>query len=270
MTDQIAGVAVTWVGRGRLEAALATEVGPRIMGFRVRGGRNVLAELPDEHIPVGDGRVYRFRGGHRLWVAPELPAVTYEPDDGPVTVEGGGDRISVRAANGPVAKEIAIELDEGGMSVRHRLVNGGADRLRLAAWAITQLRPGGIAVLPLRSGSDEHGLQADRSLVLWPYATLDDPLISVGEESVRFMPGRTTPTKLGSVAPEGDLEYLIDGWHFTKSATARTRTQVDLGATAQIYATGAFVELETVGPLVDLDPGTSVEHTERWLLRSHA
>ena len=41
-------------------------------------------------------------------------------------------------------------------------------------------------------------------------------------------------------------------------------TYADLAAAAQVYTGATFTEIETLGPLVDLEPGGSVEHRERW------
>jgi hypothetical protein len=40
----------------------------------------------------------------------------------------------------------------------------------------------------------------------------------------------------------------------------------DFGTSAQLFVNGDFLELETLGPLVDLPPGRSVTHVERWSL----
>ncbi len=59
---------------------MALEAGPRILRYRRPGGPNVFAALEDEaieHPAIGE---FRFLGGHRLWRAPELPALTYQRD----------------------------------------------------------------------------------------------------------------------------------------------------------------------------------------------
>ena len=43
----------------------------RIMGLTPAGGTNLLAHIPDFHpVPTPYGE-FHFRGGHRLWHAPE-------------------------------------------------------------------------------------------------------------------------------------------------------------------------------------------------------
>ncbi len=40
----------------------------------------------------------------------------------------------------------------------------------------------------------------------------------------------------------------------------------DMGASLQCYSGGDFLEIETLGPLVTLTPGASVDHQETWSL----
>ena len=74
------------LSNGSLELTVATGFGPRITEFAIRDDRNSLAELGEMAIELSCGRAYRMRGGHRLWVAPEVPEITYEPDNDPVAV----------------------------------------------------------------------------------------------------------------------------------------------------------------------------------------
>jgi hypothetical protein len=107
--------------------------------------------------------------------------------------------------------------------------------------------------------------------VLWPYTDLADPRIA-------FEPGvahvRSTPSgpalKLG-VAPGGDgpLAYRIGDEVFEKRIGVDPgAAHADLGATLQVYLCDDFCELETLGPLVTLEPGATTRHTERWTLRA--
>ena len=63
----------------------------------------------DRAIP--DSGTYRFHGGHRLWAAPEVPAITYAPDDHPCAVTTGDDGLTIRApvdAAGLI-KDVSVE-----------------------------------------------------------------------------------------------------------------------------------------------------------------
>ena len=58
--------------------------GPRIVRFLAFGGENLLADIPTiVHTEYGD---FSYRGGHRLWHAPEAIPRTYIPDDHGVSI----------------------------------------------------------------------------------------------------------------------------------------------------------------------------------------
>lgn len=243
---------------------LATGFGPRVIGMRPAGHSNLFAELGDLAIDLPDGRHYCFHGGHRLWLAPEVPEITYAPDDDPV--DAGGDNLTVWATgrSGDVEKTIRIEVagEEAMATVDHAVTNGGDRPIRPALWAITQLRPGGTALLPFTTNpSDPHGLQASTGLVGWPYT---DWAALEFDDGVIYIDGtRETPTKVGTALSRGWLAYVIDGWLFAKYATVG-ESSLDLGATGQIYACADFVELETIGVPLTLEPGETAQHREMW------
>ncbi|MGD0879845.1 MAG: hypothetical protein ABSA01_17110 [Anaerolineales bacterium] len=60
--------------------------GPRIVRLTLPGRPNLLAELPDAALETSLG-TYNFRGGHRLWCAPESLPGTYNPDNDGLKVE---------------------------------------------------------------------------------------------------------------------------------------------------------------------------------------
>lgn len=267
MSESVGGAEAVWTTDGRLELAVATTVGPRVLAFRLKGAENVLAELGALGIERDAGEQYTFYGGHRLWVAPEVPAITYMPDDGPVTVESGPGSITVVDESGPFAKVLTVTIVDGLVRMDHRLTNQSAESVTAAAWAITQLRPGGIARLPLGSAGPDHVLQPDRLIVGWPYSHWNDPLIELGRDEITFWPGRTSATKFGAAVGGAPLVYEWSGHRFAKWVEPPSiGTYGDLGASGQIYANDRFVELETLSPLVHLDPGASVAHNEWWSL----
>jgi hypothetical protein len=254
------------IGNRLISIEVATEFGPRVVGLQPAGGENLFADLGDLGIDLNDGRRFRFRGGHRLWLAPEVPDVTYEPDDGPVEVTAGPGFVETASLVGDVLKTIRVAVadDEAEAVVDHRLVNRGDEIIEVAPWAVTQLRPGGTALMPLGNGSPEPGrLQPWASVVGWAYTDWSalrwDPAHGVVEIPAR----RESPTKLGTPLARGWLAYVINGWAFAKYITVRPLS-IDLGASGQVYANKDFVELETLGAFVSLAPGESARHCETW------
>ena len=80
---------------GRYRIRVATAFGPRVLGLSCDGGPEIFASLPEVVIDRPDSGVYRFRGGHRLWASPELPPITYAPDDEPCSVTREDESISI-------------------------------------------------------------------------------------------------------------------------------------------------------------------------------
>jgi hypothetical protein len=252
---------------GRYRIRVATAFGPRVLGLSCDGGPEIFASLPEVVIDRPDSGVYRFRGGHRLWASPELPPITYAPDDEPCSVTREDESISIV---GPVdraglVKRMTLSGDSEGVVVDHELVNAGAAIIELAPWALSQIRLGGVAIVPVAGKPDEYRLSASSNIVIWPYTDLADPRVTWDHAGllVRAEPG--PPFKVGTGPAPGRLGYLIEGHLFTKQVpSAGPDRYPDRGAVAQFYLGDAFCELESVGPLSVLDPGGSVTHREVW------
>ena len=77
----------------------------------------------------------------------------------------------------------------------------------------------------------------------------------------------TTPQKFGAMGLEGKAAYARNGHLFVKTfphiAEADYR---DLNCAVEVFTNEQFLEVETLGPLVNLIPGETVEHVEQWYL----
>ena len=192
--------------------------------------------------------------------------MTYAPDDHPCEVIEA--ETSVRLA-GPVdmaglEKSMTVSLDGDRLLVDHRLTNARDEPRTVAPWAITQLRLGGVADLSI-GDSDPVGLQADRTLVLWPYTDLTDPRLSFRSDRVQIQGTPGPALKLGSGPDPGQLSYALDGWCFSKRLEPTAGGQfADRGAVGQIFVKDSFLELETLGRLSVLERGQSADHREIW------
>jgi hypothetical protein len=87
-----------------------------------------------------------------------------------------------------------------------------------------------------------------------------------GDEFVLFKTDALLPPfKVGYFNPHGWLAYCVDGILFRKTFSARTDTiYPDNNCNAEMYCNDQFVELESLGPLARLHPGSSVTHLETW------
>ena len=247
---------------------VAIEFGPRVLGFRRDPGPEMFANLgPDLVIDRPDSGTYRFRGGHRLWASPEIPMITYAPDDEPcgVTTMPDGVAIIGRADRAGLVKGINMMLADGGARVDHVLTNAGSEPIEVAPWAITQLRLGGEAIIPIEGQADPNRLQANRSLVMWPYTDLTDSRVTFHSDALSVRAEAGPAFKVGTGPDPGRLGYLLDGHLFTKTVVPSNHGPYpDRGAVGQFFLGDAFCELETVGPLVTLEPGEETAHREVW------
>ena len=165
-------------------------VGPRIIGLSLAGGDNLMVVLPDAKIPVESGDDYSLRGGHRLWYGPERPETTYITDDRPVEIRSAQDGVKIiQPIDGATGIQkilhISLDMDRAEVKIEHELFNTGSDPYQLAPWAVTMMRPGGEAILPLQIGKDDpHGLWPNRQLVFWPYTDIRSEHLALANRAV--------------------------------------------------------------------------------------
>ena len=240
-----------------------TTSGPRIIGLHAHGIEgNLFAETPHLHWPTPHGEYY-LRGGHRLWTAPEDPFYTC-PEDGVSVIEEDG-RVVLRSgidASG-LEKEISFHLDENCVHLTHRITWHGEEAMKLAPWGITQLPLGGMAILP-QSVSD--GLQPDRNLVFWPYSQIHDERLELQDDLIVIHARASERAfKIGNLNRHGWIACTLGGALFVKRFTpAKSLHYHDMGCNAEAYIKDAYIELETLGPVVKLNPTESVTHKETW------
>jgi hypothetical protein len=255
-----------------LVEVLAT-AGPRIVRLQLAGSsENLFGEVADAGWDTPWG-FYRLRGGHRLWFAPENPPLTSAPDEGGLLVSENahGLRLERLEPEPAMSKVMEIELasDRTAVTVRHTIQNEGKAVVEHAPWAITILPPGGVAVLPQQKGpiaGSEY--LPNRSLALWPYASVSDPRLELSDELVLVHAKQaTSPFKIGYLNRAGWAAYLRGGVLFCKHFDPQPeRAHADLNSNVEVYCNDGLLELETQAPLYRLEPGAEAEHEERWEL----
>lgn len=246
-----------------------TTAGPRIVGLSYRGSANLLAEVPEAYADTPNGP-YWFRGGHRLWRSPELMPETYALDNEGLLVERSPNGVVLtQPVPGGITKKIEIQLEPTRAACRltHHLTNCGDQTVRLAPWALTMLRLGGVGIFPQPTVPADPGeLLPNRKLVLWPYTRMNDERVIWGDQAVlvKAVP-QLPPVKFGYLNLDGWMGYAIDGLLFVKRfRVLKDGEYPDYGCNCETYANHRFIELETLGPLTDLQPGGSVTLVEEW------
>ncbi len=268
---------------GVVEVRVVTDVGPRIMDFRRLGGENVLYVRSAEAGKSGESS-WVFRGGWRLWVAPEREETTYVPDNHPCRARIEGARLIVegpeqRQAGIQKIVEITLLPGEPRVRLKSRIRNIGSTSVRYAAWSLPVLRPGGRAFLPMDVGPLE-AFDAVRRYILWSYTRMDDPRYRWGDQLIevdhRKVPTvspragskrRADESKVGTDSRQGWAAYLLGNELFLKRFPAKAPGEYpDGGATTEVYSSWEFLELENLGPLTTLAPGEEIVLPEDWWL----
>jgi hypothetical protein len=273
-TTRFLGLDCVRLENSALSLLVTKSVGPRIIALYLPDGSNLFAEIPDRTVECPGAGEFHFYGGHRLWHAPEALGRTYLPDDSPVEIATIEDGLTATQPTEPrtgLQKRLRIRLPDNSATVivDHILTNQGLWPVTCAPWAITQLRPGGVAILPqgtaLRGAG---GLQPDRNVVLWPYTDINSPFIRWGNHFITVTAEmEATVLKIGFPNPQGWLAYHWQGTLFVKKAGFQPEADyLDMGSSSQCYCDRDFLELETLGPRATIAPGESVTHREVWEL----
>ena len=262
------------LANGEVEVFVATEIGPRIVRYAFVGGDNLLGWVPDDSVKTDLG-TWKPWGGHRLWTAPEHMPRSYSPDNDPVDVQVSGRTVTLTQQVEPktgIQKVLTVTLAESGsgVTVGHRLVNRGLWDVEVSPWALTIMNTGGTVILPQEPyASHDDALLPVRAMTLWAYTDLADPRWQVGPKFLRLRTDASRPgsQKVGIANRQGWAAYHRNGLLFVKRYDWQDAARYpDFGVNTETYTAGAFIELETLGPLVTLAPGASATHEERWSL----
>lgn len=270
MSNDFHGLPTRSLGNDYLTLDYLAESGPRILGLFLAGSHdNLLAEAHDISWDTPHG-TYRLHGGHRLWHAPEAFPRTYMPDDGGLEIDVLDDGVRLRQ---PVEEstgvqkvmELRLHVDRPALTVQHSLHNNGQWTIELAPWAITQVPLGGVAVLPQQAPVPSQYLP-NRQLNLWSYTSLRDPRLRL-DDDVILIDGQAgeLPFKIGTFNHAGWMGYLRNGVFFVKRFDPKPQQlHPDQHSNCEVYVWNRFLEVETLGPLVQMEPGAATTHVETW------
>lgn len=271
------------VSNGEAELIVTLDVGPRVISYRLADGKNVFKNYDDMLGKSGESE-WMIRGGHRLWAAPEDPRRTYAPDNGPVAYRelGPGQVRFTPAAESAfgIQKEIDVRLDPTGgkATLVHRISNVGNAATDLAIWSLSVMAPGGTEIIPLPAkrphpGSAQNArgpadFAPNLTIAAWPFLDFQDPRWHFGAKFITLtQDAHRGATKFGISHRSGGIGYLNGGTLFVKRFAYREgQTYPDGGVNYETFTNEDMLEMESLGPLVRLAPGQSVEHTETWEL----
>ncbi len=261
------------VSNDHLTMTITADVGPRILRFGIPGQQSIFYE-DEAHFGLTGGDEWRAYGGHRFWIAPENER-TYFPDNRPVNVEKQPDGLyltpPLEEATG-FQKSIRIKYfpDSPHVQLTHMLTNHAKESSAAAPWALTVMTSNGVAILPHSPRSEWPGkLTAQNTLSLWSYTDLSDPRWTMGQRYILLhqVGGDSKPQKIGMFNTEGWVAYLVKGFLFVKFyRTEPNHGYPDLNSNLETWTNNAFLELESLGPLINMLPGQTIAHVEDWFL----
>ncbi len=262
------------LSNGTVEVIVSTDIGPRVLRYGFCGEDNLFAEVPDlvTKTQLGDWKPW---GGHRLWTAPELMPGSYAPDNGPVDYQRQGARgieLHQPVDKAGVQKTLRVQLANGEtrVEVLHRITNQNAWPIRVAVWASTIMRGGGMTVLPQEPfRPHDQCLSAARAMVVWYFTNLADPRWRIGSRYICLSTDGQwpEPQKIGISNKQKWCGYLVGNTLFIKHFDYITGVEYpDFGSNNETYTTRNYMEVESLGPLHNLAPGESAEHLEEWFL----
>lgn len=254
---------------GNFRIIVTTEMGPRIIGGFLGKSANLFYVNPETAGKTGSSE-WLLYGGHRLWHSPEIKPRTYAPDNAPVTVKEMKEGIifcSGTEKSTGIHKSIRIKsLGNRKFKVSHKLRNDNLWDVELAAWALSVMAPGGMAIIPQPQG-DKKALLPNRYLTIWPYTNMADPRITWGEKFtfLRHDAKAKIPCKLGLNCENGWISYVNKGVGLVKRFQHLIDAEYpDNGCSIESYSCSFMLEIETLSPLYQLAPGAEITHVEEW------
>lgn len=267
------------LSNGLADAVVTLDVGPRIIYFGFPGGENFLLEDPErvnrcenEAISAvfGEGAKWLSYGGHRLWISPEDMPLTYYPDCETVVymeIPDGAELIPPpqRVNDFQCRMEVVMSEDKPSLTVKHYVTNIGDTAKRRAVWSITVLSKGGLEVVP--QPVCDTGLLSNRVLSVWPYSNMADERIYWGDKYITLTqkPGMDRSFKFGINNLSGWAGYFNHGGLFIKRYTCDAAGEYpDHGTSFETYTDKEILEMESLGQLVNITPGSTAFHAEHW------
>lgn len=263
------------LSNGTIDLVITLETGPRIIRYGFTGQSNEFCDDAPLTLDV-QGKEWRLMGGHRLWHNPEAYPRTYWPDNDPVEYEktGNGIRVSCRDNNWvQIDKQMKITLSPSDSRVRieHTLTNRNAWPVKLAAWALTVMAPGGKEIIP-QPQHESHfsdGAKGSRVITLWSYAKTNDPRVTWGDKYITLQQdvNNDTNIKFGISNEDGWAAYLNRQHIFIKKYMHNPEAEYpDRGVSYETFCCNFMLEMESLSPLTLLEPDEKVNHVEEWKL----
>ncbi|MBN1298206.1 MAG: hypothetical protein JW997_00805 [Actinobacteria bacterium] len=258
-----------------IDLVATTDVGPRIIRLGFKNCPNLFGEIEEDAGKTG-GDVWRLYGGTRLWHAPEAKPRTYYPDNSPVGHEWDGKALKlvqdVEKSTG-LRKEIVITPSvtmNNKFDVDYSIYNMNMWPVKYSVWALSVLKKNGNIIMP-QEPYQSHGenLLPVRPVVLWAYTDMSDARWKWGRKFIQLTqdPAKESPQKIGLLNKSGWAAYYWKGYLLIKIFKYQSGSKYpDYNSNMEVYTDSNILELETLGPLMEIEPGCFAGHSESWFL----
>jgi len=271
------------ISNGVIETYVTIDLGPRIIKFGYKDGRNFMN---DDRVGLGgkdydkvytdffgENRRWENLGGHRIWLSPESYPETYLPDDRAVDYEITENGVILKPmADSQVGVqktlEIKMDADDTNMQVIMKVKNITDSNKDFAVWSLSVCSKDGTLIVP--TNTNDTGLLPNRKYIVWPYTDMTDDRIYFGKKYTTVRQDREIipPAKLGFDLNCGTAYYVLgDDILCKKYDTNHPYGKYpDGGCSFETYVCGEMIEFETLGELKTVAPGEESEHIENWSL----
>lgn len=265
------------IDNGKTELIITLDVGPRIIGLRPFNGFNMMFEDTNDVINkdcsayYGEGKKWHIYGGHRLWLSPENLS-TYYPDNEKVQYYVENESIIFKPMpweKVEVQPKLKIEfLADNTISVTHIMRNLGQER-ELCLWALTVMKSGGEMTFEL--SKQDTGLLANRNIVLWPYASLNDNRLSLHDDKIVLSSSVEVPEpyKIGAFNELINATYKLKQNGRTQLFIKKVHSEIaasypDFSCNFESYCNGYIHEIETLSKIAKIPQNGIISHQEIW------
>jgi hypothetical protein len=262
---------------GTVELVFVPQIG-RVMRYGYVGEANLLWENPTllgKTTPANAGGEWINYGGDKLWPAPQkvwgwppdpvmdsgLQKVTVLPDK----------RLKIEGAISPkhrlqFVRVIRMDAEGTGVTFENRLLNTSEKRAQWSVWQVTQVETPDKIRLPLYTqGKFSKGYYVFQGA---------DPVagrLQTTADEVHLTRDTQRSAKIGGDSPQGWIRAEKGNTLFeTSMKMLNGKPYPDDGCGLEIYTNPdplPYIEMELLGPLVDLKPRQTATLTTRWSLK---
>lgn len=263
------------LSNGTVDLLTTVEIGPRIIRYGFIGCQNEFCDNAPLTLNVENDE-WRLIGGHRLWHSPEAFPRTYAPDNDSVDWEKieNGIRVTSKVQQWVQIKkvmDITLSPTDSKVRILHKLINNNAWPVELAVWSSSVMASGGKEIIPQPQNKSHFsdGFKGARVIALWSYAKMNDPRVYWGDKYITLRQDKNISAniKFGISNEDGWAAYINNSHLFVKKyAHDRNAKYPDGGVSYETFACDFMLEMESLSPLVLLEPDKEATHVEEWKL----